>query len=1259
MLDILQWNARSLIANGQELKYFIDNFNEKPKLVCIQETWLKAELSFVIPGYVALRKDRETAGGGCATFVLQGVQYREKNIQSDYECVVTEVWGVKGSLSVVNFYNPCQALDADKLDQIMEQVRPPVVWIGDFNAHNPLWGSKNKDRNGIVVEDMLDKHNLVIINDGRPTRCQVGSGRFSHLDLAFTSAEIARTGQWDVMDESTMGSDHFPVWIKFGVDMQLGGSNGGAGRFNYQRADWDLFLEHMSTGIEEVDDQGNTEDWSKSFSNVVKNAAEKAIPIKRQRERNKMVPWWNQDCTDAIRARNKAFKRLCRRPIESLVIEYKKLKAMAKRTIKKVRKESWQKFCGTLGKETPLRRVWNMIHRMSGINRALASPVLIEEGKVAVTEKEKSEMLVEAFQQVHSEANVSVEGQLRRRVMLDTEGYKLGQSDDNSDVMNLFFSMRELRQAIKRGSPTTPGRDGLGYEIFQHMDEWTMGELLALINNIWEEGKLPAEWKHAVIVPVLKPGKKAESPGSYRPIALTAVMCKIMERMVTDRLVYRLEQSGYFSSAQNGFRLGRSTMDSVLLLDRDVRKAFFNKEVVVAIFLDIEKAYDMLWKEGLVIKLYDAGIRGRMLNWIKDFLESRHIQVRVGGTLSSTVLVDNGTPQGSVISPVLFNIMVNDIFDSIGQGFEKSLFADDGAVWKRGRNVYYLFKKMQGALDQVQRWATKWGFRLSVAKSKFIVFGRKYKLGELDLKLYGQPLEKVTIFKFLGVWFDQGLTYKVHICKMIDKCNKVINILRCLAGSTWGAGRQAMMMVYRAMIRSVLDYGCIAYGAAANSVLQLLDVVQAKALRICTGAFKTTAIPALLVESGETPLSIRRTKLALNYCVKLKGSRTTLPAVSLLSECWEFVGKGGRLNRRSFLQCVSRPFGELGLGGVEVVPSVCWPSVPLWMCPEAEIDLSIKKATNDGLVVNYPNFVEEHLHKRWKYFIQIYTDGSRDPETGRVGCGFYVPQIQLRQCYRLPDRLSVFTAELCALLWALLWVESNGEERVVICSDSMAALMVLEGGGGAGARPDILYEILVVLRRLEQHGCSVGFVWVPAHVGVKGNEVADGVAKQALGQHNVEIRIAMGQSEGRCLVNEHMVAKWQEEWDLETKGRHYYQIQRSVKKKDGVICGKNRRDQTILTRLRLGHCGLAKTLAQIGKHRDGLCVHCNKQETVAHVLLECREYDEARRKLFIEVLGLGIPVVSLKTLLNSDKNQSQIASLVLGFVFSTGLYQKI
>lgn len=131
---------------------------------------------------------------------------------------------------------------------------------------------------------------------------------------------------------------------------------------------------------------------------------------------------------------------------------------------------------------------------------------------------------------------------------------------------------------------------------------------------------------------------------------------------------------------------------------------------VVGVFLDTEKAYDMLWKEGLVIKLYNAGIRGRMLNWIKDFLRSQSIQVRVWGSLSDTVDVDNGTPQRSVISPILLNIIVNDMFDGVGNGFERSLFADNKALWKRGCNIEYLIKQMQCALDKVQAWADKWGF---------------------------------------------------------------------------------------------------------------------------------------------------------------------------------------------------------------------------------------------------------------------------------------------------------------------------------------------------------------------------------------------------------------------------------------------------------------------------------------------------------------------------------------------------------------------
>lgn len=109
-------------------------------------------------------------------------------------------------------------------------------------------------------------------------------------------------------------------------------------------------------------------------------------------------------------------------------------------------------------------------------------------------------------------------------------------------------------------------------------------------------------------------------------------------------------------------------MDSVMLLEPEVQKAIINKEAVVALFLDIEKAYDILWREGLVIKLYKIGIRERMLNWIKDFLQSRKIQLRVGGEFSEVLEIDIGTPQDSVISPVLFNVMINDIFSNFEGG---------------------------------------------------------------------------------------------------------------------------------------------------------------------------------------------------------------------------------------------------------------------------------------------------------------------------------------------------------------------------------------------------------------------------------------------------------------------------------------------------------------------------------------------------------------------------------------------------------------
>lgn len=120
----------------------------------------------------------------------------------------------------------------------------------------------------------------------------------------------------------------------------------------------------------------------------------------------------------------------------------------------------------------------------------------------------------------------------------------------------------------------------------------------------------------------------------------------------------------------------------------------------------MEKVYDMIWKEGLLIKLDKMGIGGRMFNWIHSFFFDRSIQVRVGASFSKTYY----TPQGSVCSPILFNVMINDNFSQVGAGVEKPLFADDCTLWRRGRNVLYVVKSMQSAYYEVEEWTDKWGF---------------------------------------------------------------------------------------------------------------------------------------------------------------------------------------------------------------------------------------------------------------------------------------------------------------------------------------------------------------------------------------------------------------------------------------------------------------------------------------------------------------------------------------------------------------------
>ena len=194
-----------------------------------------------------------------------------------------------------------------------------------------------------------------------------------------------------------------------------------------------------------------------------------------------------------------------------------------------------------------------------------------------------------------------------------------------------------------------------------------------------------------------------------------------MEKLITNRLSWYLEINNKFNPDQAGFRKRRSTIDQIMKIQDDIIKGMQKKEYTVAIFIDFQKAFDMVWKTGILEKMHHLNIIGKMYAWIKSFMEDRTFQVKVEGQLSDTFQFENGTPQGSVISPVLFLIAIND-FPDLGPGIKKSIFADDSAIWKSGRNLKTLTKQIQDATEKIQKWCLEWGFSISTEKTIGVVF---------------------------------------------------------------------------------------------------------------------------------------------------------------------------------------------------------------------------------------------------------------------------------------------------------------------------------------------------------------------------------------------------------------------------------------------------------------------------------------------------------------------------------------------------------
>ena len=165
---------------------------------------------------------------------------------------------------------------------------------------------------------------------------------------------------------------------------------------------------------------------------------------------------------------------------------------------------------------------------------------------------------------------------------------------------NKKFTIRDLKRSLKKSNNSSPGPDQIHYEILRHLPIETLHILLDIINETWKSDTFPESWREALIISIPKPGKDHFNPLNYRPIALTSCICKTVERMVNERLVWYLEKNGLLAKQQCGYRANRSTVDHLVRLETFIRDAFIQNQHLVTVFFDLQKAYDTTWKCGIL-----------------------------------------------------------------------------------------------------------------------------------------------------------------------------------------------------------------------------------------------------------------------------------------------------------------------------------------------------------------------------------------------------------------------------------------------------------------------------------------------------------------------------------------------------------------------------------------------------------------------------------------------------------------------------------
>ena len=1114
------------------------------------------------------------------------------------------------------------------------------IFSGDFNDHAELWSNLDKDKNKITkLSTSINEANLIKLNDGSATRFPPRADQTpSAIDLTFVSPNLGDS-HWSVITDRLGFSDHCPIF----------GSISLSGIFEpsipkpayvYDKANWVSYRSLLSSN--ESNSPGENSNWEnldvnsyfdKFHENIFKVADDATVIPKTKFHPNyNNAPWWTEECSLAkhnvqIASHNYTVNLTTdnKEILDDMVENYNQTLAQAKL-------KDWE---NTLDRDIVDYRdssvLWRKIKKIKRRRPGGKSPI-IWKGESCTTDKEKAKALAESISGNSKTECLKDKDEIRRRANFEQNEFK-DPIPDNTLKINAPITMSELEEAIKdiKSKKKACGSDPLNYLMISHLPQNQKHTLLGLFNKCLTQGQIPDKWKEAQVFTLLKPGKPPSDPNSYRPISLTPHTGKLFEKIMKSRLEHYLEENIILPDAQSGFRHSRSTTDNLTYLTERMKAALRQKyQGMYCTFFDIEKAFDRVWHAKLLSKLAGIGISGNMYQVIKSFLTGRKIAVKYGNEISSYHDIDMGVPQGAVLSPLLFIIMLHDIEEEVElKGNKIMLYADDIALlseigpMKKGGVCTgdpvnkELLAKHQKAIDSLIKYMEDHGFTFSGKKTQFqCVSNYNTPKREAEIEVNGDRIKHSNLIKYLGLTFHSQLSWKAHFTEVKKKSYKINNLLKILSAQSWAMGTKFLVDVARSLIRSLVSYGQECFFAAKQNELKILDTIEHIALRIVLGVPPNTPHEHLHSEVGWLPLEEERRIRCAEYVIrtqKIDGNLVTPFLSNVLGkhskeELKSLKTKAMRsmVGRTKSLWELTEPTlngANLKLSSIEkiVVPYLLTHE----QIPVVDVNSTNSNSAKEKVLVHYTltgkksdNLdlagieANEYIDKHFQDYFQVYTDGSvhANKSTG-IGIVWRKPSKSFHPLpYRNNSRKGKCTmsVELEAILGALETIQEYKYKKNVILTDSLSAIQALQ------TKPRNNFELqdLIKLRLKEiyNENYSVEICHVPSHCKVLGNDKAD---RQANFGAQLNRRIpfdTLSRKEGYRLVRE---AAQADKTNFKTFSSEKFN------KKGTFPKGENRHSIVIYRRLKLQNprfkwwdlCSGSRTT----------CPHCDEAFSLGHI----------------------------------------------------------